>query len=71
MEQRKELKDECKRLKDFSQRHNLLFFGVPEAKGEECTAIVYEIIRCHMGLPGAWRESRIDMEIFIARPVIN
>lgn len=56
IEQRNEIKQEFVRLKDYSQRNNVLFFGVPEARGENCVQIVDEIIGTHMGLPGAWRE---------------
>lgn len=56
IEQKRELKQECTRLKDYSQRHNLLFFGIPESKGENCVHIVDELVGQYMGLPGAWRE---------------
>ena len=56
IEQKKDIKQEYIRLKDYSQRHNLLFYGVPESKGENCTHIVDDIISRHMGLSGAWRQ---------------
>lgn len=56
IDQRNDLKQEFTRLKDYSQRHNLLFSGIPESRNENCVQIIDEIVRVHMNLPGAWRE---------------
>ena len=56
IQQQKELKLEYTKLKDYSQRHNLLFFGIPEGRNENCKHIIDDFIRRYMGLPGAWRE---------------
>ena len=56
MEQKRELKQEFTRMKDYSQHHNLLFFGIPESKGENYVHIVEGLVGQYIGLPGAWCE---------------
>ena len=54
IERIKAIKHDYTRLKEYSQRHNLLVFGVPELRTENCVYIADGIIRWYMGLPGAW-----------------
>ena len=53
--QYKTVRKETLKLKEYTQRHNLLFLGLQENKGEDCARMMNYFILHEMGLPNAFQ----------------
>ena len=64
--QAKVLSSELSKLKQYGQRHNLLFCGLVEYKNEDCVQILDQLIKIKLGLPNA--HTVIDKAHRLGRP---
>ena len=53
--ERQKLENEIIKLQEYSQRHNLIFEGIYENKGENCVHKIDALIRAHLHLTGAFK----------------